>query len=260
MRKKVFVDVFRLCDFALQAGNEIMKIYESGDIKTEHKADNSPLTIADKASHNIIVQALTENYPAIPVLSEEGAGVSYEQRKKWSNFFLVDPLDGTKEFISRNGEFTVNIAYLEDNYPVLGVIYVPVFETLYYTQNKNTFKQNSKGQRKKLKVNTKINNGLTAVRSRSHTSKEEEIFFAENKVTNTIAKGSSLKFCMVAEGKAHLYYRHGPTMEWDTAAGHAIAESAGAEVKGLSYNKTVLKNSSFYVTAVQLEKGINQVL
>ncbi|MFO7889302.1 MAG: 3'(2'),5'-bisphosphate nucleotidase CysQ [bacterium] len=260
MRKKIVVDVFRLCDFALQAGNKIMEIYKSGDIATEKKKDDSPLTIADKASHNIIVQTLSENYPDIPVLSEEGSKSNYQTRSKWNRFFLVDPLDGTKEFISRNGEFTVNIAYLEDNYPVMGVIYVPVFETLYYTQNHNSFKQNSEGKREKLQVNKNTKKGVIAVRSRSHTSPEEEKFFAANNVTDTIAKGSSLKFCMVAEGRAHLYYRHGPTMEWDTAAGHAIAKAAGADVEGLSYNKKVLRNSSFYVTAINLEKEKDTVV
>lgn len=252
MNKKIVVDVFRLCDFAVEAGQKIMEIYESGDIRAEKKSDDSPLTQADQASHTIIVNQLKENYPDIPLLSEEGKEIDYNTRCAWDSFFLVDPLDGTKEFISRNGEFTVNIAYLEDNHPVLGVIYVPVFDTLYYTQNHKAYKQNKEGKRDKLQVDKDPVKGLTAVRSRSHTSPEEESFFSAHKVTDTIAKGSSLKFCMVAEGKAHLYYRHGPTMEWDTAAGHAIAESAGAEVRGLSYNKKNLKNSSFYVAAVNL--------
>ncbi len=256
MREKKIIDVFKLCDFTFQAGKEIMKIYESGDFETEKKEDNSPLTIADKKSHNIIIEKLIEYYPDIPVLSEEGVDITYEKRSKWESFFLVDPLDGTKEFINRNGEFTVNIAYIEDNKPVIGVIYVPAFEVVYYTQNSNSYIQNSEENRVQLQVNKDKTKGLIAVRSRSHTSKEEEKFFSDNKVTDTISKGSSLKFCMVAEGRAHLYYRYGPTMEWDTAAGHAIAECAGAEVKGLSYNKKVLRNSSFYVTSVDLEKGM----
>ena len=254
MSKKRYVDVFRLCDFAIEAGRKIMEIYESGDFKTERKTDDSPLTRADRASHTIIVSQLRENYPDIPVLSEEGEEISYETRRSWPSFFLVDPLDGTKEFISRNGEFTVNIAYLENNQPVLGVIYAPVPDILYYTQNHTSYKQDREGKRHIVKVNKKTGKGLIAVRSRSHTSREEESFFSTHKVTDTLAKGSSLKFCMVAEGKAHLYYRHGPTMEWDTAAGHAIAQDAGAEVKGLKYNKKNLRNSSFYVTAVNLEK------
>jgi len=256
MTKQDDFDVKKLCDIAIQAGKEIMRIYETGDIQTETKSDDSPLTIADKASHNIIKKHLTEHYPDIPLLSEEGAEIDYEKRSTWNRYFLVDPLDGTKEFISRNGEFTVNIAVIDDNMPVTGVIYVPVFEVLYYTQNGNSYKQNIEETAEQIHINRDPVNGITAVRSRSHTSPAEEKFFADNKVTDTIAKGSSLKFCMVAEGRAHLYYRHGPTMEWDTAAGHAIAASAGAEVKGLSYNKKVLRNSSFYVTAVNIKKGI----
>jgi len=256
MIKQDSVDVKKLCDIAIQAGKEIMRIYETGDIQTEIKSDDSPLTAADKVSHTIIKEHLTNDYPDIPFLSEEGAEIDYDQRSQWNMFFLVDPLDGTKEFISRNGEFTVNIAVIDNSRPATGVIYVPVFEVLYYTQNGTAYKQKIGEQAEPIQINKDIKKGLTAVRSRSHTSPEEEKFFAANKVTDTIAKGSSLKFCMVAEGKAHLYYRHGPTMEWDTAAGHAIAASAGAEVNGLSYNKKVLRNSSFYVTSVKIEKGI----
>ncbi len=260
MNKQNTVDVLKLCDIAIQAGTKIMEIYESGDLQTETKSDDSPLTRADKVSHNIIKKNLTENYPEIPLLSEEGAEIDYKKRRKWNRFFMVDPLDGTKEFISRNGEFTVNIALIEDNIPVIGVIYVPVFEVLYYTQNGNSYKMKIAGKPEQIHINKDSADGVTAVRSRSHTSPEEEKFFAAHKVSDTIAKGSSLKFCMVAEGRAHLYYRHGPTMEWDTAAGYAIAASAGAEVRGLSYNKKALRNSSFYITAVTVDKEIRSKL
>lgn len=246
------IDVFVICDVAYKAGLAIMEVYESEEFEVKKKADNSPLTKADKISHKIIKKGLEELYPDIPVLSEEGAAIDFKKRKEWKKFWLVDPLDGTKEFINRNGEFTVNIALIENNKPAAGVIYVPVQKILYYTHNGFSFRQDKDGTRIKLQVDKDKSKGLTAVKSRSHASEAEEKFFSENEITAAIMKGSSLKFCMVAEGRAHVYYRHGPTMEWDTGAGHAIAEGAGARVTGLEYNKKVLKNGSFCVASVDL--------
>jgi len=267
---------------AKKAGDAIMKIYESGyEIEYIEYDDNSPLTIADRQSHEVIQRCLknsgTENY--FPVLSEEGKDVSYEERKEWEYFWLVDPLDGTKEFIKRNGEFTVNIALMHKNRPVLGVIYVPAKEIFYfavkglgaYKLNNGKLLNNSrmvKSLNKFLDNSTKLpSRHLTRPQSRSHTSKLTiigsrshatvglETFVEEMKKqyeeVEFISAGSSLKFCLVAEGKAAIYPRFGTTMEWDTAAGQCIVEQSGGRVlsiknkKPLLYNKRNLKNTFF---------------
>lgn len=234
---------------AIEAGKKILDIYENEDFsKTiDFKADDSPLTIADKASHIIIDNALNALNLAIPILSEEGVQPTYDQRKQWTSFWCVDPLDGTKEFINRNGEFTVNIALIEAGEPVLGVVYAPVTETMYTgAKGVGAFKNGEK-----ISV-TKKQFDRVAVRSKSHASPEEEVVLERYDVTDQISVGSSLKFCMVAEGKADLYYRHGPTMEWDTAAGQAVVEAAGGRIfhdntenKLFRYNKENLLNGSF---------------
>jgi 3'(2'), 5'-bisphosphate nucleotidase len=240
------IDITKIIEIAKHAGDEILKIYGTADFGVEQKSDDSPLTLADQASHDIIYNQLKDNYPDIPVLSEEGKDIPYDDRKDWKYFWLVDPLDGTKEFIKRNGEFTVNIALIENNQPVLGVILAPVLDTTYYGKKGEGAFKIEKGEKSKLKVNYN-NNGLTAVKSRSHSSDDEENLLSQYNIQDTISIGSSLKFCMVAEGKADIYYRHGPTWEWDTAAGQAIVEAAGGKVEGLSYNKEIIKNSSFLV-------------
>ena len=234
---------------AIEAGKKILDIYENEDFsKTiDFKADDSPLTIADKASHVIIDKALTELNLNIPILSEEGVQPTYEQRKQWTSFWCVDPLDGTKEFINRNGEFTVNIALIENGEPVLGVVYAPVTETMYTgAKGVGAFKDG-----KKISVNKKDSNRV-AVRSKSHAAPEEQAVLDRYNVVDQISVGSSLKFCMLAEGKADVYYRHGPTMEWDTAAGQAVVEAAGGRIfhdntenKLFRYNKENLLNGSF---------------
>ena len=249
------IDTSILIGIARMAGEKIKAIYDAGEIEVDKKADNTPLTVADRASHDIITRELIKAFPGIPILSEEGSKIPYRERKHWHRFWLVDPLDGTKEFIHRNGEFTVNIALIEDNLPILGIIYTPIHDVVYYGQKgKGTFKRTGKNSDIEMSVRRETENGLIAVRSRSHSSDEEKAFLHRHHVTDSISVGSSLKFCMVAEGKAHLYYRHGPTMEWDTAAGHAIAEGAGALVYNLAYNKEVLKNDPFVVTSVPLDK------
>jgi len=245
-------------EIAVEAGDAIMEIYNSEEFDVEMKSDNSPLTIADKISHKIIKEKLSALYPDIPILSEEGREISYEERKDWKLFWLVDPLDGTKEFIKKNGEFTVNIALVKDNDPIMGIIYAPAFNpsinisssvtgTLYYADKKMGSFKNIGGVIKKLPC-FGINGKVKAVRSRSHASKEEERVFKQHNVCETISIGSSLKFCMVAEGMAHIYYRFGPTSEWDVAAGYAIAKYAGANIQGLSFNKQSLINTSFIIT------------
>ena len=239
-------------NIAQNAGAAIMKIYTDADLSqvVDYKADDSPLTLADEAADQVIKKGLEALAVQYPILSEEGKKMSFEDRKDWTSFWLVDPLDGTKEFIKRNGQFTVNIALIKDHYPVMGVIFVPATNTFYYGSELGAFKEEG-GVKTELKVNYKGSERV-AVRSASHASPEEDELLAKYDVKDNISKGSSLKFCMVAEGKADIYYRHGPTMEWDTGAGQAILEAAGGKVyKGdeekerFDYNKENLLNGSF---------------
>jgi 3'(2'), 5'-bisphosphate nucleotidase len=246
------IDIDKLLAIAKQAGAGILKVYNDDpeNSSVTYKADESPLTLADSISHEIIAGKLAELTPDIPLLSEEGKNIPYEERKEWEYYWCVDPLDGTKEFIKRNGEFTVNIALIYKDKPVLGVIYVPVTDVMYYGGAKiGSWKISSDTTVKYLTLPAKVDE-WTAVGSRTHSSEEEAALLAKYKVTNIISAGSSLKFCMIAEGSAQIYYRHGPTMEWDTAAGHAIAIYSGAYMampngEPFLYNKPSLLNSSF---------------
>lgn len=241
------------------AGDKILKIYNSKSdfSKIDFKADDSPLTIADTSSNEIIVEKLVELFPDIPIISEEKENVSHEVRSKYKRFWCVDPLDGTKEFINRNGEFTVNIALIEDNFPVFGGIYVPVKETFYFgLKGEGAYKQIGDSKIEKIQVNAKSGDWI-AVGSKSHAKPAEKEFYEEIGVKDSFSVGSSLKFCMVAEGAADLYFRAGPTMEWDIAAGHAVVRGAGGEVyqdldcsKVFEYNKKDLLNGSFLCTSV----------
>lgn len=241
-----------LKNIAKKAGDAIMEVYKAKDFSniTDFKADNSPLTLADQESHNVISSMLEEAFKGIPVLSEEGKDIEFEERRDWNQFWLVDPLDGTKEFINRNGQFTVNIAFIENGHPVLGIIYIPVTEEFYFgRKGEGAFKELN-NEVVVLKTSNKKKD-LTAVGSRSHSAPEEQEILKKLGVTEVVSRGSSLKFCMVAEGKADVYYRHGPTMEWDTGAGQAIVEAAGGIVldsdkNSFSYNKQSLRNGSFY--------------
>ena len=239
---------------ALEAGKAILEIYHSGEFDVEMKGDNSPLTKADTASHNVIMSFLTKTN--IPVLSEEGKAIAYEERKDWKQLWIVDPIDGTKEFIKRNGEFTVNIALIEDQRPLIGVIFVPVTGELYFsTKEMGAFKVTvdlenydvdmiiSNGNKLPLEREDKT---FTIVASRSHMSPETEAYVQEMRdihgEVHLISKGSSLKLCMVAQGVADCYPRFAPTMEWDTAAGQAICEHADFRVIDWSTKKTMLYN------------------
>lgn len=242
-----------LIEIAKEAGNAILQIYNDPKYANivEKKADNSPLTLADKAAHKVIEDGLSK-ISNFPVFSEEGRLIDFEERKDWKNYWLVDPLDGTKEFIKRNGEFTVNIALIENKKTIWGVIFVPVTDTVYYGNNEiGAFKQVGNQAPEIIKTNQKKDN-LIAVRSKSHASQEEEDLLKKHGVKKFISVGSSLKFCMLAEGKADIYYRHNPTMEWDTAAGHAIVNAAGGSVfsgntteNELAYNRKNLRNGNF---------------
>ena len=249
------IDINEIVNIAIAAGSEILKIYNDGgkDIQSWQKADKSPLTAADLAAHNLILERLLKAYPNIPVISEESASLPYEQRKNYEYCWMVDPLDGTKEFINRNGDFTVNIALIEKKKPVAGVIYVPVTDTSYYAvAGKGAFSLRGNSRAKlKAPVFYMDDKGLKIVGSRSHMNEETTKYLSQFKHAELVAKGSSLKFMMIAEGQAHLYPRIAPTMEWDTAAAQAILEEAGGRVidfefsKPLEYNKENLLNPHF---------------
>lgn len=251
------IDLKDICKLAKAAGAAIVQVY-NGDIVVEMKDDKSPLTAADKAAHEVIVAGLQELTPDIPILSEEGKDIPYEQRKAWQRFWLVDPLDGTKEFIKRNGEFTVNIALIEGQQPVFGVVYVPVQDTLYWGgKGQGAFKKKGQGEAVAISVRQPESaKGLTVVMSRSHPSPELEDYLKTIQVADALSVGSSLKLCAVAEGRADLYPRLGPTMEWDTGAGQAVVEGASGTVKRFSdgkplqYNKNSLLNPYFVVYGV----------
>ncbi|PWJ59199.1 3'(2'), 5'-bisphosphate nucleotidase [Dyadobacter jejuensis] len=246
------IDIAAIIAIAKEAGEAIMAIYEDDQLKGQvaWKADHSPLTLADQAAHGVIQRALLAQYPAIPLLSEEGNLAPYSQRKTWQRYWCVDPLDGTREFINRNGEFTVNIALIEENKPVLGVIYVPVTGVVYAGSARDgAFKVDPQGLQNSLKVRPKADSWVS-VGSRSHASEYELKKLSKFPIAKSIAIGSSLKFGLLAEGLAQVYYRHGPTMEWDTAAGHAILKYSGGTLTGpqgedFLYNKEDLHNGSF---------------
>ena len=249
---KPIIDIEKINQIAIEAGKAIMEIYHIEDFSNiiDFKSDDSPLTLADKNANKIIVSYLSNNYPDIPIISEEEAQDTYETRKNWQYFWLVDPLDGTKEFIKRNGEFTVNIALIYQGNPVAGVIYVPVTEVLYYGQTGiGAFKRIlSKTQQIQIEKNREE---MIGVGSRSHAAEIDIQMQQKYNVVKNIVIGSSLKFCLVAEGVADFYYRSGPTMEWDIAAGHAIVDAAGGKVineagEKFIYNKKDLRNSAFY--------------
>ncbi|MCM8761418.1 MAG: 3'(2'),5'-bisphosphate nucleotidase CysQ [Candidatus Omnitrophica bacterium] len=250
------IKVEEVITIAREAGEKILDIYRRQELFVEHKEDSSPLTLADKLSHDFIESRLKALYPNIPIVSEEDV-VPYEVRQNWNVFWLIDPLDGTREFIMRNEEFTINIALIEDGAPVVGVIGVPIYRDIYYAlKDRGAFKIAGDGRRKRIRISdeTPKDKIIVAV-SRSHRTEElEEYVEGLKKLYNRveyILVGSSLKFCLIAEGKAHVYPRLGPTMGWDTAAGQLIAEEAGVMVidahtrRRLSYNKVELVNGPF---------------
>lgn len=273
---------------AIKAGKAILEVYQAADFKIEEKADKSPLTLADKRSHETIVQRLAKF--DIPILSEEGKNIPFEKRKKWDVYWLIDPLDGTKEFIKKNGEFTVNIALIRNRKPIAGVVFLPDKDRLYFASEEiGSYRvdvcrlagflnaQSDTNSRliempdsdagnmlrglielsTKLPINRPAEQPFTIVGSRSHATPELEAFVEKKRreygEVEFISAGSSLKLCLVAEGRADIYPRTGPTMEWDTAAGQAIVEFSGAKVfkydteDPLDYNKENLLNPWFVV-------------
>jgi len=238
---------------AKRAGGAILDVY-SRQIEVTSKADQSPLTLADLQSHEIIVRGLAALTPGVPVLSEEASEIAFEERQRWQRYWLVDPLDGTKEFVSRNGEFTVNIALIEDHVATAGVVYVPVKDTLYAgVIAERAYRQI--GTESPVTINTRVPaaSELRIVGSRSHGADSLDRYLPRLGGYSLIKIGSSLKFCLVAEGSADLYPRFGPTSEWDTAAAQAVVEAAGGAVvtrdgKPLRYNtKASLLNPDFLV-------------
>lgn len=259
-------NLFIAINAAILGGQKIMEVYNS-NFEVEFKSDDSPLTIADKNANAIITELLKQT--KIQVLSEEGRNIPYEERKNWNQLWIVDPLDGTKEFVKRNGEFTVNIALIENNFPILGVIYVPVTRELFFaSQNNGSYKcaiaenYNEKLLETILETAVKLSSiaqpdSCRIVASRSHMSAETERYIELKRErfnhVELVSKGSSLKFCLVAENLADCYPRYAPTMEWDTAAGQIIVEEVGKtliDVKTgnrMTYNREQLLNNWFLV-------------
>jgi len=220
-----------IIEIAERAGSIILNIYQR-DFEIKEKADQSPLTEADMASHNWISESLKQFYPSIPLLSEESLGAEMAERMSWESYWLIDPLDGTKEFVKRNGEFTVNIAYVKNHRPVFGVVHAPVLGVTYWGgADIASFKKTNEGQQKinVRKLPTKSSD-IKIVGSRSHQSEEFVAFMKNYSDAELVAMGSSLKLCLVAEGVADLYPRLGLTSEWDTAAAQAVVEGAGGKV------------------------------
>ena len=251
---------------SLDAGAAILEVYSSDEFNVEIKGDDSPLTRADKNANDVINSYLIKT--PIPIISEENKQLEYSKRKNWDTCWIVDPLDGTKEFIKRNGEFTVNIALIENGNPVLGVIYVPVSRTLYFTSEDaskaykiivdDTISTDTIiSKASEIKPQTETHSLVKIVGSRSHLNDDTKSFISEIESENQVeivSKGSSLKFCLVAEGAANIYPRFAPTMEWDTAAGQAICQAVGVKVidnntkSPLLYNKENLLNPYFLVS------------
>ena len=254
---KLTVDLNEIIAIAVAAGQEILAIYQKNDFGEREKSDNSPLTEADIASHKLISQQLQKLSPAIPILSEESADIPWKIRKTWHRYWLIDPLDGTKEFIKRNGEFTVNIALIDNHEPVLGVVHAPDLGTTWVGEKEGSAIKIAAGEQKKINVVPHITGQpWKVVGSRTHAGDSLTAYLASLGSYELISMGSSIKLCLVAEGKAELYPRLGPTSEWDTAAAHAVVNAAGGEVvlaedgQPLLYNtKESLLNPHFIVQA-----------
>ncbi len=244
-------------EIAAEAGEAIMEIYRS-DFAVEHKADKSPLTEADLRSHAIIVERLAKLTPDIPVLSEEEKALPFEQRRQWRTYWLIDPIDGTREFVKRNDEFTVNIALIEDHRPVLGIVDAPALDTRWFAaEGLGAWKQVDDKEPEPIQCRALEEGHLVVASTRSHGSPELQAFEAAIGEHESRPMGSSLKFCLVAEGAADLYPRLGPTSEWDTGAAQCVVEQAGGQVttldmKPLRYNtKESLLNPFFFVFGKQ---------
>ena len=242
---------------AISAGDAILEVYRSEDLGISHKEDKSPLTEADKRADEIIVEGLKALTPDLPRLTEESAKEGFDIRQSWNTFWLVDPLDGTKEFIKKTGQFTVNIALIENGSPVMGVVWAPEIEILYWAERgKGAFKSDKDGEHS-VRTRKAPSERLSIVASKDHAGPQVEALKRQYEGCELKSMGSSLKLCLVAEGEADLYLRDAPTMEWDTGAAHAIVKEAGGlvqvwngkeGVEELVYNKENLRNPQFLVT------------
>ncbi len=254
------IDINKIINIAIDAGKEILKIYQQESFEQQLKLDKSPLTKADIASHNLIINQLQKITPNIPILSEESKKVSWRIRRSWHTYWLIDPLDGTKEFIKKNGEFTVNIALISGNSSVLGVVHAPVSADTWIGEKNKSAKKITQNGEQIIKVSKpKIGEIHKVVGSRSHAGDSLNQFLCSIGKYELISIGSSLKFCMVAEGEAHTYPRFGPTSEWDTAAAHAVVNSAGGEVINIATGRPLLYNAKdsllnpFFIVQAKLE-------
>lgn len=246
----VLPDIIKIAD---EASERVLHIYQS-DFKVEYKEDQSPITAADLASHDIIVRGLRRLTPDIPVLSEEGANAPWDERKHWHCFWLIDPIDGTKEFTQRSGEFTVNIALIENGEPVLGVVTAPALrEAFWGAKGEGAYKRDRAGRVGRIQVSSP-REVTRVVASKSHLNEQTRQFIKTLGEHVLVQAGSSLKFCRIAEGHADVYPRLGPTCEWDTAAAHAVLVAAGGRVetlegRPLTYGKVDVMNDWFVASA-----------
>ena len=237
----------QLIEISKEAGNAILEIYHS-DFDYTFKDDSTPLTKADQQAHEIITKKLHKLTPHIPILSEEDSDISFKKRSTWDKYWLIDPLDGTKEFIKMNGEFTVNIALVENNSPTLGLIHLPVTSETYWGSKTNgSYYLNSNNKSKKISVSTKSKNTITIMASRSHPNEKLDSLLDKIEHYEIINRGSSLKFCQIASGQADVYPRFGLTSEWDIAAGHAILLGASGNIYDLNGSEIKYNIKSSYL-------------
>jgi 3'(2'), 5'-bisphosphate nucleotidase len=243
----------RVADIARRAAREILEVYNSGEFSASLKADSSPLTAADLRAHRLIVASLKALTPGLPVLSEESPENPFAERCRWGRYWLVDPLDGTREFLARNGQFTVNIALINAHAPALGVVHVPVTDTGYQgLPGSGAWRQDAGGERREIRVSSRSASPVRVVGSRSHAGDSLTAFLQRIGPHELLPVGSALKLCMIAEGAADVYPRLGPTSEWDTAAAHAVVTAAGGVVSGLdgvalAYNTRAELLNPFFV-------------
>jgi 3'(2'), 5'-bisphosphate nucleotidase len=250
----------QIIEIAEEAGRAIMGVYNS-DFNYQLKTDLSPLTKADKISHQIICNRLMNLTPNIPILSEEDCDISFEARSQWEEYWLIDPLDGTKEFIKKNGEFTVNIALISDNLPVFGVINIPVFNQTYWGHiDIGSFIIEKNKSTRKLNITKSSNSTLKIIASLSHPSNLLNKILERIDDYEILNKGSSLKFCLVASGKADLYPRFVPTCEWDTAAGQAIIKYAGGYIKDIDGKEITYNTKESFVNPSFIASNDNQLI
>ena len=250
---------------AVEAGSAIMDVYHA-DYDIQIKTDNSPVTDADKKANTIITNKLNQLTPDIPILSEEGHNIPFSERANWKYFWLIDPLDGTKEFIKKNDEFTVNIALIQNGKPTFGVVYAPALDILYWGEvGEGAYKKLGDSAEVKINILDELNSPVLVAGSRSHPSERMNAFMGQFKESEVRPMGSSLKVCLVADGSVHLYPRLGPTMEWDTGAAHAILKASGGEAiihgtnEPLRYNKENLLNPEFIASSSSVISTINHL-